>query len=136
MKQLQTGFRLPMVIVPAFFSVDIRRWGKTFFLFGEGALNYSDYQNKNKYGTSGPTYSQTSHSIGLNFYPGIAYAASKRFHLEVGLNNLVNLDYSWGKSETISSSTITSVKSSGFGFSTNLNTAAPLTVGFRFVLAK
>ena len=110
--------------------------GKDFFLFGEGALNYSVYQNKYKNNNPNPTYSQTSHSISLNLYPGIAYAASKRFHLEVALNNLVNLDYGWGKTETMSNSTTSSTKNSGFGFSTNLNTAAPLTVGFRFVLAK
>ena len=109
--------------------------GKKFYLFGEGVAYYSQSEQKYVYPDFQST--QETNSIGVNFYPGITFAASKRIHLEVGLNNLVDLSY--GRSETkntASGNTTTTSKTKGFGFSTNVSAAAPLTVGFRFVLGK
>ena len=109
---------------------------KAFYLFGEAAAYYSFNKADSRYAPLGADTRQTSRTIGVNLYPGVAYVVSKRFHLEVGLNNLVSLDYTRNKNETLPPGSSNVSKSSGLGFSTNLSTAAPLTVGFRVVLGK
>ncbi|HEV7333432.1 MAG TPA: outer membrane beta-barrel protein [Flavisolibacter sp.] len=105
-----------------------------FFLFGEGAVYYNRGKQESSQLTSKST--QTSNSFGVNFYPGIAYAVSKKIHLEVGLNNLLDLSYNTSKSEYVSGSSSLSSEARNFGFATNVSASAPLTVGFRFVLGK
>lgn len=109
---------------------------KAFYLFGEGAAYYASSETRNDYSPFGSDSRQTQRVIGVSFYPGVAYVVSKRFHLEVGLNNLLSLDYSRSTNENLSPGQSTISKNSGINFSTNLSTAAPLTVGFRFVLGK
>lgn len=108
--------------------------GKQFYLFGEGAAYYIHSELTNKM----PDFMSTQKmgSIGLNFYPGVAYAVSRKVHLEAGLNNLVDLSYNENKTVTSSLGGTTTSKGSGFGFSTNVSTASPLTIGLRFVLGK
>jgi hypothetical protein len=109
--------------------------GKQFYLFGEGAAYYSHSNQENIYPDA--KMIQETNSVGINFYPGVAFAASKRIHLEIGLNNLVDLSYNRNETKNTSlGNTTTTSKATGFGFSTNVSTAAPLTVGFRFVLGK
>jgi hypothetical protein len=105
-----------------------------FYLFGEAAAYY--YFNKQENTYPGSVSSQESKSAGLNFYPGVAYAVNKRIHLEVGLNNLVDLSYGSSTTKSTSSGNTVTSKSSGLGFTTNVSASAPLTVGFRFVLGK
>jgi hypothetical protein len=107
---------------------------KKFYLFGEGAAYYS--HNGQEYIFPDIKSTQKTNSIGVNFYPGVAFAATRRIHLEVGLNNLVDLSYNRSETKNNSSVSTPSAKSSGFSFATNVSTAAPLTVGFRFVLGK
>lgn len=109
--------------------------GRKFYLFGEGAAYYSHRDQNYIYPDSKSI--QEANSVGVNFYPGVAFAVNKRIHLEVGLNNLVDLSYNRSETKYTSlGNTTTTSKSSGFGFSTNVSTASPLTVGFRFVLGK
>lgn len=105
-----------------------------FYLFGEGSLNY----NRSKQATKNAWQNSTQKisNVGLSFYPGVAYAVSRKMHLEVGLNNLLDISYSRSETESNLSSPPTLSKSSGIHFSTNVSTSAPLTVGFRFVLGK
>lgn len=109
---------------------------RAFYLFGEGAAFYASNETRNNYSPLGTNSRQTQRIIGVNLYPGVAYVVSKRFHLEVGLNNLLSLDYSRSTHENLSPGQSSISKNSGVNFSTNLSTAAPLTVGFRFVLGK
>lgn len=107
---------------------------RKFFLFGEGAVYYNRNQQESTQQTSKST--QTTNAVGANFYPGVAYAVSKKIHLEVGLNNLFDLSYSKSKSVHVSGSSTTTSESKGFNVAANVSAAAPLTVGFRFVLGK
>lgn len=102
-----------------------------FYLFGEGAV----YYNQGKQETRNPWQHSdyNTSSVGVNFYPGVAYAVSRKMHLEVGLNNLLDISYNQSETKSLSGS---ETKSSGLSFSTNISTSAPLTVGFRFVLGK
>lgn len=110
--------------------------GKNFYLFGEGAAYYNFQEGINEYGSAGQENIQTNRTIGVNFYPGVTYAVSRRFHLEVGLNNLVSLDYSRSKTESVVNSQTSTSKGSGVSFATNVSSSAPLTLGFRIVLGR
>ncbi len=109
---------------------------KAFFLFGEATAYYASSENSNENKPGNYKNVQKSRSVGVNLYPGVAYVVSRRFHLEAGLNNLLSLQYGTTKLTTTTSGQVTQSKSSGVDFSTNFSTAAPLTVGFRFVLGK
>ncbi|NTS39446.1 outer membrane beta-barrel protein [Flavisolibacter sp. BT320] len=102
-----------------------------FYLFGEGSVFYNGTKQETR--SSWQQMDQKIKSVGINFYPGVAYAVSRKMHLEIGLNNLLDISYSHSKTASPSGSEQTS---SGFGFYTNVSTSAPLTVGFRFVLGK
>lgn len=108
--------------------------GKQFYLFGEGAAYYGYSEQTNTLPDN--TVKQKNRTIGVNFYPGVAFAVSRKIHLEAGLNNLVDLSYNKSNTETTSFGGTSFSSSSGFGFSTNVSTSSPLTVGFRFVLGK
>jgi hypothetical protein len=109
---------------------------KKFFLFGEGEVYYA----YSKQLQVQPTYKSESNikTVGLSFYPGVAFAVNRRIHLEAGLNDLLNFSYSTGNSEytPTPAGNTTNSKSSGFNVQTNVNTSAPLSIGFRFVLGK
>ena len=109
---------------------------KAFYLFGEGAAYYGANENKNESAPNNSKYVQENKVVGVNLYPGVTYVVGRRFHLEAGLNNLLSLQYTSSKNENTSSGQTSVNKSTGIDFSTNLSTAAPLTVGFRFVLGK
>lgn len=108
--------------------------GKRFYLFGDGAAYYSYTKNKNSLSTSATV--QTYNNIGVTLYPGVSFAVSKKMHLEIGLNNLVDLSYGHTKTVYTANNTTTTATGNGFGFTTNVSTSAPLSVGFRLVLGK
>jgi len=105
-----------------------------FFLFGEAGLSYS--QNTYTQNKGNTQSKRISHGVNLDLFPGVAFAVSKKFHLELGLNDLLDVSYNRTNYESTSGTNISTSKSSGFGISTNVSTSAPLMVGFRFVLGK
>ena len=119
-------------------GVFLRRYlpvGKNFYMFGEGQANFNYSQQ-----TSRPNTDLQSkimiYNGGISLYPGLAYAVNKRFHLELGLNNLVSFGYNRQEVENVTLGGTTRTKSSGFQFSTNLSTSTPFNVGFRVGLGK
>lgn len=104
--------------------------GKGFYLFGQGGLQYSN----STYTNTNPNYKteQKGWSIGLNLYPGISYAVTKKFHLEAGLAQLVNLSYA--KTQYINQGQ--TEKRSGINFNANTSSLANVNVGFRVFLSK
>jgi hypothetical protein len=100
--------------------------GKSFYLYGEGEVNGS-------YSKQGDI---RQNSIGLSASPGIAYSLSKRFHLEMSLNDMFNVGYT--SSRTVSDRTIgpPPTKSSALNFGVNANPVSNLSLGFRIVLGK
>ncbi len=108
---------------------------KSFYLFGQAGAGYNQGNTKVEY----PNYRQDQKNQGFNLalYPGITYAVNKKFHLEASLNNLINLNYSTAKiTTTTNGGNPQKSNSKRFGFSTNLSSATPLSIGFRFVLGK
>jgi hypothetical protein len=109
--------------------------GKGFYLFGEADADYSLNKQNSVYINDNKA-ERKSWSIGVSASPGVAYAVSKRFHLEAGLNQLVSLSYGHTKETAITGVQKYTTTSNGFPLSTNLSSSTPLTIGFRFVLAK
>jgi hypothetical protein len=106
--------------------------GKSFYLFGEGQTYYSYRKQESNDQISKHTTKYTN--IGINVYPGIAYSVSKRLHLEVGINNLFNINYSHNRDETISSNGSYDSKSNYVSTSSDFSPATALRIGFRFIL--
>jgi hypothetical protein len=108
---------------------------KSFYFFGQGTVDYSKSKTTQTY--MGRTYSESQGSgVNLSVYPGFAFALTRKFHMEAGLNNLAVIGYSKSESETTDPGTgnITVVNTSFFGFSTSLGSNAAFIIGFRFLL--
>jgi Outer membrane protein beta-barrel domain len=107
---------------------------KNLYLYGQGSLYYSRGTSKQR----GIDYKQdiTSNATGLRITPGLAYALSKKFHLELGFNDLLGITYEDTKTERVSSGTSSTLNGHVFGFNTGLSTSAPFYVGFRIFLSK
>jgi hypothetical protein len=109
--------------------------GKSFYLFGEASASYAHQKSKSAQ-TIDYGFSNTSNGVSLDVFPGIAYAVNKKIHLELAFNNLVNFSFGKNRTEYYSTGVTSFSKSRYAQFSTNLNTNAPLSVGFRFVFGK
>ena len=103
------------------------------YLVGEGEAYFNKSQQETK--SSFPSPKTNGMSTGLSFSPSIAFAVSKNFHLEAGLGNLLNLNYSVSKSrdESFPGNNQTS---HSFAFSSWANTQVPVNIGFRIFLGK
>jgi hypothetical protein len=110
--------------------------GRNFYFFGNGDARYTFSLSK-----SAPdvlyTSRQEQKTASLTLYPGIAYAVSKRFHLEVVMNDLLACGYTetqhkW--SAPGEPSNYDHYKS--LSFQTNTSLSTNLVVGFRILLAK
>jgi hypothetical protein len=104
-------------------------------LFGEGQLNFNYGKTEQEPGV-GYKSTQKSYGVSLSLAPGIAYAVNRRFHLEAGLSNLVNIGYSKSKYKQVSPLSTTNSESSGFNFFTGVSSSSPFNIGFRIVLGK
>ncbi len=110
--------------------------GKGFYLFGQANAGYNQWKQEEAHAASNYSRVSKSRSIGISAYPGITYAVGKRFHVEVGLNELVSLGYSKYDIKTSQSGTESTTKSSGFSISTSFSNSNPFNVGFRFLIGK
>ncbi len=106
-----------------------------FFLFGQAGLNLlrgkHENSNNSNYGDNAKSF-----LVSLSAYPGIAYAATKRLHLETGLNNLVMLNYE-SLNRTLTNAGIShNEKSQGVSFMSSMNNGGgnSLYLGMRWFL--
>lgn len=108
---------------------------KKFYLFGEGnAFVKSSKQDDEQ--TFDIKFTRKQTDVGINLYPGVMYAVSKRFHLEASINNLLTVSYYKTADKSVSPTWTSEIKGSGVNFSANVSNSSPLTIGFRFVLGK
>jgi hypothetical protein len=121
-------------------SIFLRKYlpiGKSFYLFGEGDINYThNKQSDNYIPSSGFNATQKGWTVSLNFSPGISYAITKKFHLETSLSNLLSLGYSNSKSNSISNNIYSSQERNSFSFNSNTSPFSNFNIGFRFLLSK
>jgi len=79
-------------------SIFLRRYfpvAKNFYVFGQGNLGYNHYHSKEE--NTDYFRDFVSHAVSIDVAPGLAYAVTKRFHLELGLGNLVEVRYETSK---------------------------------------
>jgi hypothetical protein len=105
--------------------------GGDFNLFAQTSAFYAESKIDNE----GPNFytKQRAKSAGLDFLPGLDYGVSRRFHLEITLNDLFRVSYS--RTITINNSFADQTDKS-LSVETNLNSANPISLGFRFLLSK
>jgi len=106
----------------------------SFYLFAQAGLGaaYHHYEAEGPYTGSAQ---QKIFTIGINAYPGLAYAVSKKLQLETGFNSLVSLNYSINKMESGTPATVS--KTNGISFSSSLSNATnSLFLGIRVLLGK
>jgi hypothetical protein len=106
-----------------------------FYLFIQGGLEGGYMTQKQEYPYA-PGFDESKRiSIGINVYPGLSYAVSKKLHLETGFNNLLSLNYFNEKREN--GSPVTTSKTNGFNIASSLNNAtSSLFLGFRLLIGK
>ncbi len=110
--------------------------GKNFYLFGQGGLNYN---HNNQFQLSNNTEQRietNGWNVGLSVAPGLSYALTKKFHLELGFNELAGISYGRSKTNNTFLGGTSTSHNSAFGFTTSLGTSTPLNIGFRVLLAK
>jgi len=112
--------------------------GKNFYLFGQADLSYSHYKYEQKNALTGYYRLQKGNGIALSAFPGVSYAAGKRFYLETFLSNLVSIYYSKRKSESkdFTSAQLNKNEENSFGIGFGAGGNIPLNLGFRFILSK
>ena len=103
--------------------------GKSFYFYGQGQINagFGDQEQINGLNN----FKTSNKSLSVSAFPGVAYAVSKKFHLEISMNNLLNLGYHSTKyNNTLNPDT----KISELSFAVNANPTSNLTFGFRILL--
>lgn len=101
-----------------------------FYFFLQGRVGY--YHDKSESTAGNTNYKNVGNNFNLGLYPGVSYALSKSLHIEVGLNNLVLLNYSYGTSKQTNSPDL---KTNSFNFSTSAN-GTNLAFALRFIIPK
>jgi hypothetical protein len=111
--------------------------GKSFFLFAEEAIN--GYTSKyNDYYQAPARIKAKENSVYLIFYPGLAYAISKKLQMEVALPQLVQVSYTKRKFKNTTVPEPNEISSSGFGITTGFSNwnIGYLSFGIRWLIGK
>jgi hypothetical protein len=109
---------------------------KSFYLFGQAGIGYSNYKEEQPYFNGQTHYHRDTWGVNVNAYPGIAYGITRRIQLELGLPNMLQVGYNH-TSDVYSNNTVQQESNTeGFNISMNLNPSTQLAVGFRILLGK
>jgi hypothetical protein len=121
-----------------FFLRRYKSLGNGFAIFLQSRLGGSYNTQKDEYESSpNPTYYTKGYAFDLSFYPGIAYAITKRVQLETGFQNLVDANYSHSKTTSATdpnANATTESKSNGFSIQTSLSNNFAFAVGIKVLL--
>lgn len=108
---------------------------KNFYFFGHAAAGYNKSKTSQTY--MGRPYGKAEGwDINASAYPGLAYAITKKFHIEAGLNDLAVVGYSHSEFENtdLATGSLSSSKGNNFSISTSLGSNAGFNIGFRLLL--
>ena len=100
---------------------------KNFYLFGQGRIGTSFYDEEHKNGNIVQEFKTTY--INLSAYPGVAYSITPKLMLEAGFPDLLYAGYSSRKATGTPND-----KSTSFGVATSLSSGTPLSIGMRVLL--
>ena len=111
--------------------------GKSFYLFGNAALNGQSIYNKYIY-VQQPYYStEKGYAINAILIPGVAYQLKKSVFLELALNNLISLGYDRKNTDDHNTDgNIYKTVSNNYSLYTSLGNGVPLQIGLRWMIAK
>ena len=109
--------------------------GKNFYLFGQAGLNFGINNQEYLWSPNGKSETK-GWSVSISAAPGISYAVTKKFQLELGFNDLASVYYGKAVTETSGAAATSKSKSSSYGLSTSLGTSTPLNIGFRVLIQK
>ena len=118
-------------------SLFLRRYfpvAKNFYVYGQGSVGYSHEHSTQEHLDF--FRDDVTNTISLEVAPGLAYAVSKKFHLELGLNNQFAFSYGKDNTEVQEINDAKTVKGNFFNFNTSFSSATPLYIGFRVLFAK
>ncbi len=106
---------------------------KNFYFFGEISTGFNGTKNVIQNHQPDTKNSSITNRVALGISPGISYQVSNKLQLEVLMPQFAGLQYGTTKN-TANNGSVS--KSSGFNFSTNLNTSLlnSLALGFKFIL--
>ena len=112
--------------------------GSGFAIFMQTRFGGSYNTQKNQMdGATYPYNNIKGYSFDLSFYPGIAYAITKRVQLETGFANLVDVNYAHSKNTVttgVNNDVLSTAKSNSFGISTSLSSNFGFAVGIKVLL--
>ncbi len=107
--------------------------GKKFYFFTEGEfIGYYDKFEGASLAFPEGNYNTKGFTIHAGFYPGVAFAVTKKFHIETGFNNLIYAEYSKTKTQYMSS--LLHYETNRFAIGSSLSSFNGFVIGFRFVL--
>lgn len=110
--------------------------GKGFYIFAHEALG-GTYSSSNQGG--GVVMNTKSIGVNLGISPGFAYDVSKKFQLEIALNNLVYAGYSNSTTKPRDAASDYKATTSSFNIGSSLSSIAnigSLTIGARYVFGR
>jgi hypothetical protein len=112
--------------------------GKSFYVFAEENINGQTGKYSQKYSLGQQIINGKQTSISLNAYPGIAYAITRKFQLELALVNLLSIVYTNEKRTENISGTITNRDTRAFSLNagSNGNILGNLSVGAKWLFVK
>jgi len=112
--------------------------GSGFAIFMQTRLSGSYNTQKNQMdGAPYPYNDIKGYSFDLSFYPGIAYAITKRVQLETGFANLVDVNYVHSKNASTTGANndvLSTARSNNFAISTSLSNNFGFAVGIKVLL--
>ena len=110
--------------------------GKDFFFFGQSNADFNWRDSKSEFPTTINDYNTNGWGLRIALTPGIAYAVTPKFHLELTLPGLFGLGYNYSRTEYVNGQTpdIITREFNGFTSLSNISQAGALGVGFRLIL--
>jgi len=109
--------------------------GSGFYLFGQTDLDFTYTKTSHSQGIPDLQKTKTN-TIGLSFYPGVAYRVSSHWQLETGLPGLAHITYSHMNTTTPLPATASEAHASGntFNAGTTLGSYFQFSVGILYVI--
>ena len=108
---------------------------KNFYLF-LGSAAYYEYSKTVFYDDPGIVHTATHSTPTVSFTPGLAYNLSKRFYVELAMNDLVNIYYDSFNENYSSPSAKSFERYKRLKYSFGLNSFLPFNIGFRYIIKR
>ncbi len=112
-----------------------KKIGKDIYLFGQANADVNFGKIRYNYTTSINNSTVKETGASLSFTPGFAYAISKKFHIELTMQNLVAVQYATSRQEFTNPANQT-LKSYGYSINSSLSNGilGYMGIGFRLIL--